>query len=181
MPFTRREGLCLPPHAVPSWAAQGMRELCRGWGGVRGGGLQPFGVSFVPSLCSCAWICAWSQDIWVLSEQLTLASNASPCLSFPPASTGRVEPPLGFASGPQGWSQPWSWESRAITQHVPRNGEGACHHLALASCHHPALARPASTWGGMEHPGPFAISRYFTEMLIWGHRNRGRTHSRQIS
>lgn len=58
-----------------------------GLGGMWGGGLQPFSVSFVPSLCSCVWICAWSQDIWVPSEQLTLASATSLCLSFPPAAS----------------------------------------------------------------------------------------------
>lgn len=88
-------GCVPPPHPVPSWAASGTQDLCRGWGGMWGGGLQPFGVSFVPSLCSCAWICAWSQDVWVLSEQLTLASAASLCLSFPPASRGRVGLPAG--------------------------------------------------------------------------------------
>lgn len=89
------------PHPVPSWAASGTQELCQGWGGVRGGGLQPFGVSFIPSLCSCAWICAWSQDIWVLSEQLTLVSAASPCLSFPPCCPGEdgaAGGGLGFAT-----------------------------------------------------------------------------------
>lgn len=45
--------------------------------------MQPFGVSFVLSLYSCVWICARSQDIWVLSEQLTLASEASLCLTLP--------------------------------------------------------------------------------------------------
>lgn len=33
----------------------------------------------------------------------------------------------------------------------------------------------------VEHPGPFTISCSFTKMLIWGHRNRGRTLSRQNS
>lgn len=68
-----------------------------GAGGKQGGGLQPFGVSFVPSLCSCAWICAWSQDTWVLSEQLTLASEASLCLTFPLALRGGLS--AGFVWG----------------------------------------------------------------------------------
>lgn len=85
--FDTLQGGCVPPIPCPAGLCQEPGSPF-GAGGKQGGGLQPFDVSFVLSLCSCAWICAWSQDIWVLSEQLTLASETSLCLTFPLAPRG---------------------------------------------------------------------------------------------
>lgn len=85
--FDTLQGGYVPPILCPAGLCQEPGSSF-GAGGKQGGGLQPFGVSFVLSLCSCAWICAWSQDIWVLSEQLTLASETSLCLTFPLAPRG---------------------------------------------------------------------------------------------
>lgn len=54
---------CVPPPSSAQLGCVGDLGALPGLMGMWGGGLQPFGVSFIPSLCSCAWICAWSQDI----------------------------------------------------------------------------------------------------------------------
>lgn len=96
---------------------------------------------------SCAWICAWSQDVWVLSEQLTLASATSLCLTFPPLPLRRGLDGgrgLGFAPGPKRQSQPWPQASGAVTRRVPGHGEEAFQHPSLVLC---PLARPSSRGG----------------------------------
>lgn len=144
MPLTHCRGVVSPPSHAQLGCIRNLGALL-GLGGKQGGGLQPFGVSFVLSLCSCAWICAWSQDIWVLSEQLTLASEASLCLSFPPA-------PRGGSSVGGFWGLRLSQGMEATlvlgkhgnnTAHSPC-WEEACHHPALVLC---PLAEPASTGG----------------------------------